>query len=275
MIMANAAIFGNPKQSPDRPDRENRTMNTIDLNGRTAIVTGGAKGIGYAIAERLLRSGATVTVWDIDADRLGQAATTLDNSGPVATDVVDVTDADAVAAATARALAAMGKIDILVNNAGAVGAIAPVWEQPLENWQRMLNLNLTGPFLCCREVVPAMLEAGYGRIVNIASNAGKVGIRNNSPYAAAKAGVVSLTKSLAKDAAKSGVLVNCITPGGANTELFDDLDEEYRQTIADGMELGRLLEPEEVAAMAAWLASEDCSFSTGAAFDISGGRADY
>jgi len=250
-------------------------MNNIDLNGRTAIVTGGAKGIGYAIAERLLRSGATVTVWDIDPDRLGQAATTLDNSGPVSTDVVDVTDPDAVSAAAERALAAMGKIDILVNNAGAVGTIGPVWEQPIENWERMLKLNLTGPFLCCRAVVPAMLEAGYGRIVNIASNAGKVGIRNNSPYAAAKAGVVSLTKSLAKDTAKSGVLVNCITPGGANTELFDDLSAEYRAQIETAMELGRLVEPPEIAALAAWLASEDCSFSTGAVFDISGGRADY
>lgn len=250
-------------------------MNNIDLNGRTAIVTGGAKGIGYAITDRLLRSGATVTVWDINESRLSEAAATLTNSGTVATDVVDVTDVDAVTAATARALSGMGKIDILVNNAGAVGTIAPVWEQPVENWQRMLTLNLTGPFLCCRAVVPSMIEAGYGRIVNIASNAGKVGIRNNCGYAAAKAGVISLTKSLSKDTAKTGVLVNAIAPGGANTELFDDLDENYRQTIVDGMELGRLLEPTEVAALAAWLASEDCSFSTGATFDISGGRADY
>ena len=250
-------------------------MNNIDLQDRTAIVTGGAKGIGYAITERLLDSGATVTVWDIDQTRLSQAAASLTNSGTVATDVVDVTDVDAVTAATGRALAGMGKIDILVNNAGAVGTIAPVWEQPVENWERMLKLNLSSQFLCCRAVVPAMIEAGYGRIVNIASNAGKVGIRNNSGYAAAKAGVISLTKSLAKDTAKTGVLVNAIAPGGANTELFDDLDENYRQTIVDGMELGRLLEPTEVAALAAWLASEDCSFSTGATFDISGGRADY
>ncbi|MDH3739022.1 MAG: SDR family oxidoreductase [Alphaproteobacteria bacterium] len=250
-------------------------MNNIDLQDRTAIVTGGAKGIGYAITERLLDSGATVTVWDIDQTRLSQAAASLTNSGTVATDVVDVTDVDAVTAATGRALAGMGKIDILVNNAGAVGTIAPVWEQPVENWERMLKLNLSSQFLCCRAVVPAMIEAGYGRIVNIASNAGKVGIRNNSGYAAAKAGVISLTKSLAKDTAKTGVLVNAIAPGGANTELFDDLDENYRQTIVDGMELGRLLAPTEVAALAAWLASEDCSFSTGATFDISGGRADY
>ena len=250
-------------------------MNNIDLHGRSAIVTGGAKGIGYAIAERLLRSGATVTVWDIDQARLADAAATLADAGPVSSDVVDVTDADAVSAAAARADDAMGKIDILVNNAGVVGTIAPVWEQPLENWERMLRLNLTGTFSCCRAVVPTMIDAGYGRIVNIASNAGKVGIRNNSGYAAAKAGVISLTKSLAKDAAKTGVLVNAIAPGGTNTELFDDLSEEYRNVIVDGMELGRLLEPPEIAALAAWLASEDCSFSTGAVFDISGGRADY
>lgn len=250
-------------------------MNNIDLTGRTAIVTGGAKGIGYAIAERLLQSGATVTVWDIDEARLTGAVSKLDNAGPVTADVVDVTDADAVTAAAARALDAMGKIDILVNNAGAVGTIAPVWEQPIENWERMLRLNLSSTFLCCRTVVPAMIGAGYGRVVNIASNAGKMGTRNNSPYAAAKAGVISLTKSLAKDAAKTGVLVNCITPGGANTELFDDLTPQYRSQIEDAMELGRLVEAPEIAALAAWLASEDCSFSTGAVFDISGGRADY
>ncbi len=250
-------------------------MNTIDLQGRTAIVTGAAKGIGYAIAERLLHSGATVTVWDIDQARLADAAAALANAGSVSSDVVDVTESDAVSAAAERAGAAMGKIDILVNNAGAVGTLAPMWEQPLENWERMLRLNLTSAFLCCRAIVPTMIGAGYGRVVNIASNAGKMGIRNNAGYAAAKAGMISLTKSLAKDAAKTGVLVNCITPGGANTELFDDLPPEYRAQIETAMELGRLVEPPEIAALAAWLASEDCSFSTGAVFDISGGRADY
>ena len=250
-------------------------MNTIDLQGRTAIVTGAAKGIGYAIAERLLHSGATVTVWDIDQARLAEAAAALANAGSVSSDVVDVTESDAVSAAAERAGAAMGKIDILVNNAGAVGTLAPMWEQPLENWERMLRLNLTSAFLCCRAIVPTMIGAGYGRVVNIASNAGKMGIRNNAGYAAVKAGMISLTKSLAKDAAKTGVLVNCITPGGANTELFDDLPPEYRAQIETAMELGRLVEPPEIAALAAWLASEDCSFSTGAVFDISGGRADY
>jgi len=250
-------------------------MNTIDLTGRSAIVTGAAKGIGYAIAERFLRSGATVTAWDIDQARLDNAVAALAALGPVSADRVDVTDADAVAAAAKRALAAMGRIDILVNNAGAVGTLGPVWEQPIENWERMLRLNATSAFLCCRAIVPAMIAAGYGRIVNIASNAGKMGVRNNAGYAAGKAALVSLTKSLAKDAAKTGVLVNCVTPGGANTELFDNLAPHYRAQIETAMELGRLVEPPEVAALAAWLASEDCSFSTGAVFDISGGRADY
>ena len=236
-------------------------MNTIDLQGRSAIVTGGAKGIGYAIAERFAQSGARVTVWDIDQARLADAAAALAQAGSVATDVVDVTDADAVASATARALEAAGKIDILVNNAGAVGTLAPVWEQPLENWDRMIGLNLTSAFLTCRAIVPAMIGAGYGRIVNIASTAGKMGIRDNAGYAAAKAGLISLTKSLAKDTAKTGVLVNCITPGGANTELFDDLSAEYRARVEASMELGRLVEPPEVAALAAWLASEECSFA--------------
>ncbi len=250
-------------------------MNNIDLNGRTAIVTGGAKGIGFAIAERFLQSGARVMVWDIDQARLADATAILEKQGAVTADIVDVTDADAVSEAAARALDAMEKIDILVNNAGSVGTLAPVWEQPVENWERMLRLNLTSAFMCCQAIVPIMIETGYGRIVNIASNAGKMGIRNNAGYAAAKAGLISLTKSLAKDAAKTGVLVNCITPGGVNTELFDDLSAEYRAQVESAMELGRLVEPPEVAALAAWLASEDCSFSTGAAFDISGGRADY
>ena len=250
-------------------------MNKIDLDGRSAIVTGGAKGIGYAIVECFLASGAKVTIWDIDSTRMEQAAETLAEGDNLRTDCVDVTDADAIEQGRDGAIAAFGKIDILVNNAGVVGTIAKIWEQPVENWERMLKLNLTSAFLCCRAITPHMMGNGYGRIVNIASNAAKMGTPSNSPYAAAKAGVVSLTKTLAKETAKTGVLVNAIAPGGANTELFYVLSDEYREQIENGMALGRLVEPEEVAAIAAWAASEDCSFTTGAVFDISGGRADY
>ncbi|MBI36960.1 MAG: 3-oxoacyl-ACP reductase [Alphaproteobacteria bacterium] len=250
-------------------------MNKLDLIGRTAIVTGGAKGIGLAIATRFIHSGANVTIWDIDEDRLKQSIDLLENKGAVKTEVVDVTNKKSIEAATNKVLESENKIDILVNNAGAVGTLAPVWEQPIENWEKMLRLNLTSAFMCCQIIVPSMISKKYGRVVNIASNGGKIGIKNNSGYAAAKAGLISLTKSLSKEVAKTGVLVNCITPGGANTELFDKLSNEYRTTIEEGMELGRLVEPAEIAALAAWLASEECSFSTGAAFDISGGRADY
>lgn len=250
-------------------------MNKIDLNGRNAIVTGGAKGIGYAIVDRFLASGAKVTIWDIDSARMAQAADTLSGDDNLRADSIDVTNAEAIDQGRDKAIAAFGKIDILVNNAGAVGTIGTVWEQPLENWQHMLNLNLTSAFRCCRAIAPHMIANGYGRIVNMASNAGKMGIHSNSPYAAAKAGLISLTKSMAKEAAKTGLLVNAVAPGGVNTELFDDLDTDYRAQIENGMALGRLVEPEEVAAIAAWAASEDCSFTTGAVFDISGGRADY
>lgn len=249
-------------------------MNKIDLNGRHAIVTGGAKGIGLAIVTRALESGAKVSVWDIDTARMDTELGKL-SSDDVRGDSVDVTDPDAIAAGLDRAVTAFGNVDVFVNNAGVVGTIAKIWEQPVENWERMLKLNLTSAFLCCRAVTPHMMDNGYGRIVNIASNAAKMGTPNNSPYAAAKAGVVSLTKTLAKETAKTGVLVNAIAPGGANTELFDVLSDEYRTQIENGMALGRLVNPDEVAAITVWAMSEDCSFTTGAVFDISGGRADY
>lgn len=249
-------------------------MNKIDLNGRHAIVTGGAKGIGLAIVQRALTSGAKVTVWDIDTDRMDTELGAL-NTDNVRGDRVDVTDPEAITAGLDRAVAAFGNVDIFVNNAGVVGTLARIWEQPVENWERMLKLNLTSAFLCCRTVTPHMMENGYGRIVNIASNAGKMGTPNNSPYAAAKAGVISLTKTLARETAQSGVLVNAVAPGGANTELFDGLSDDYRRQIESSMALGRLVNPDEVAAVTAWAMSEDCSFTTGAVFDISGGRADY
>lgn len=249
-------------------------MNKIDLNARHAVVTGGAKGIGLAIVQRALDSGASVTVWDIDTERMDTELGAL-GTDKVRGDKVDVTDSEAITAGLDRAIAAFGNVDIFVNNAGVVGTLAKTWEQPVENWERMLKLNLTSTFLCCRAVAPHMMENGYGRIVNIASNAGKMGTPNNSPYAAAKAGVISLTKTLAKETAKTGVLVNAVAPGGANTELFDVLSDEYRAQIESGMALGRLVDPDEVAAITVWAMSEDCSFTTGAVFDISGGRADY
>ena len=250
-------------------------MNSIDLNDRHAIVTGGAKGIGRAIAARALASGARVSIWDIDTDRTAQTIEELNAGDSVHGDAVDVTNTDAIAQGLADAVDAFGNVDILVNNAGAVGTLAMIWEQPVENWERMLRLNLTSTFLCCRAIVPHMRANGYGRIVNMASNAGKMGTPDNAPYAAAKAGVISLTKTLAKECAGSGVLVNAVAPGGTNTELFDDLSDTYRDQIASAMPIGRLVEPDEVAALAVWAASEDCTATSGFVFDISGGRADY
>ncbi|MGB0627544.1 MAG: SDR family NAD(P)-dependent oxidoreductase [Alphaproteobacteria bacterium] len=250
-------------------------MNSIDLNDRHAIVTGGAKGIGRAIAARALASGARVSIWDIDTDRTAQTIEELNAGDSVHGDAVDVTNTDAIAQGLADAVDAFGNVDILVNNAGAVGTLAMIWEQPVENWERMLRLNLTSTFLCCRAIVPHMRANGYGRIVNMASNAGKMGTPNNAPYAAAKAGVISLTKTLAKECAGSGVLVNAVAPGGTNTELFDDLSDTYRDQIASAMPIGRLVEPDEVAALAVWAASKDCTATSGFVFDISGGRADY
>lgn len=250
-------------------------MNQFDLSGRSAVVTGAAKGIGAAIAERFLRSGARVVLWDVDAATLAGTAGRLGGLGEVTTDTVDVTDDKAIFAAAERAITGFGRVDILVNNAGTVGTLGKVWEQPLENWEFMLRLNLTGTFLCCQAFVEHMMANGYGRIVNIASNAGKMPVPNNAPYAASKAGVISLTKSLARETAAAGVLVNAICPGGANTDLFTGFPPEYRAQIESGVPMGRLVEANEIAALASWLASEDCSFTTGAVHDISGGRADY
>jgi 3-oxoacyl-[acyl-carrier protein] reductase len=250
-------------------------MNQFDLAGRSAVVTGAAKGIGAAIAERYLRSGARVAIWDVDGARLADTAARLGNLGELTSDTVDVTDAAAIFAAAKRAIDGFGKVDILVNNAGTVGTLGKVWQQPLANWEFMLRLNLTGTFLCCQAFVEHMMANGYGRIVNIASNAGKMPVPNNSPYAASKAGVISLTKSLARETAATGVLVNAICPGGANTDLFTGFPPEYKAQVEAGVPMGRLVEASEIAALAAWLASEECSFTTGAVHDITGGRADY
>jgi 3-oxoacyl-[acyl-carrier protein] reductase len=250
-------------------------MNTIDLNGRTAIVTGGARGIGLATAHKLLASGAAVALWDIDATALGKAAAALKESGRVQAAVVDVTAADSIAAAVGAAIRDFGKIDILINNAGITGGNAPLWELAPDVWRGVIEVNLIAPYLTCRAVVPHMIAAGYGRIVNIASIAGKDGNPNASHYSASKAGLIGLTKSLAKELATTGVLVNAVTPAAAKTEMFDQMQQQHVDYMLSKIPMNRFLEVEELAAMIAWLASADCSFSTGAVFDISGGRAVY
>jgi 2-dehydro-3-deoxy-L-rhamnonate dehydrogenase (NAD+) len=234
-------------------------MNQLDLKGRTAVVTGGLIGIGAAIVKRLEASGAKVRTWDVG-----------DKSDPV-----DVTDSKAIERATAKAVAELGKIDILVNNAGIAGPTVPVVEYPVAEWKRVIDIDLNGPFLCCRAVVPHMVKAKYGRIVNIASIAGKEGNPNAAAYAAAKGGVIAFTKALGKELAKTGVLVNCITPAAAQTAILDQVTPEFAQFMLSKIPMGRFVTVDEIAAMACWLATEDCSFTTAGVFDISGGRATY
>jgi NAD(P)-dependent dehydrogenase (short-subunit alcohol dehydrogenase family) len=250
-------------------------MNVIDLNGRTAIVTGGARGIGFAAAQKLLASGAAVALWDVDQAALTGAVGALKQSDRVRAAVVDVTNEASIATAVEALMADFGKIDILVNNAGITGGNAPLWELDPAVWRRVVEVNLVGPYLTCRAVVPHMVAGGYGRIVNIASIAGKDGNPNASHYSASKAGLIGLTKSLAKELATKGVLVNCITPAAARTEMFEQMTRAHIDYMLSKIPMNRFVAVEELAAMIAWLASEDCSFSTGAVFDISGGRAVY
>ncbi len=250
-------------------------MNQLDLAGRTAIVTGGAQGLGYAISERLLKSGARVVLWDIDADQLALATASLKARGVVRGAVVELTDDNAVAQATRQVMATEGRIDIAINNAGITGGNAPTWQLAPEVWRRVLEVNLVAPYLVCRHVVPAMLQGGWGRIVNVASVAGKEGNPNASHYSASKAGLIALTKSLAKELATQGVLVNAVAPAAARTAIFDQMTPEHIGYMLAKIPMGRFVEPAEVAALVAWLCSEDCSFSTGAVFDLSGGRATY
>lgn len=250
-------------------------MNQIDLNGRVAVITGGAQGIGLAIAQRLLQSGARAILWDVDAQALNKAAGELGSIGSVDTRVVELTDDAAVAAASADALAKAGRIDILVNNAGITGGNAPSWELDPAVWRQVIEVNLVAPWLTCRHIVPLMLSQGYGRIVNIASVAGKEGNPNASHYSASKAGLIALTKSLAKEVATRGVLVNAITPAVAKTSMFEQMTQSHIDYMLGKIPMGRFVEVGEIAAMAAWLSSEECSFSTGAVFDITGGRSTY
>ena len=248
-------------------------MNQLDFKDRNAIVTGGAQGIGLAIALRLIASGARVRIWDRDGARLASVVKEL--GATAAGDALDVTDPDAVERGVQSALASGGRIDVLVNNAGIAGINTPTVDYPVDEWKRVLDVNLTGPFLCCRAVAPHMVKAKYGRIVNIASVAGKEGNPNAVAYSASKAGVIALTKSLGKELAQSGVLVNCVTPAAAKTAIFDQMSEQHINYMLSKIPMNRFVKVEEIAALVCWLASEDCSFSTGGVFDISGGRATY
>ena len=250
-------------------------MNQIQLQGRHAIVTGGARGIGYAIAQRLLQSGAGVCLWDLDTTALAAAQSSLSPLGRVEIQAVELTNADAVTSTAAASISTMGHIDILINNAGIAGGTYKVWEYPVEEWRRVVEVDLTGVFLCCRAVVPHMIGRGYGRIVNTASIAGKEGNPNASAYSAAKAGVIGLTKSLGKELAQSGVLVNCMTPAVIQTDILKQVSQQHIDYMLSKIPMGRFGRVDEAAAMVAWLASEDCSFTTGSVFDLSGGRATY
>jgi 3-oxoacyl-[acyl-carrier protein] reductase len=247
-------------------------MNQLDLGGRKAVVTGGARGIGYAIAERLTRSGARIAIWDRDAATAESAAKTLDDAIAVG---VDVTDADAVERAAAASEEKLGGLDILVTGAAITGPNATVVEYPVDAWRDVIEIDLNGVFLCCRAVVPRMQKRNYGRIVNIASIAGKEGNPNAAAYSAAKAGVISLTKSLGKELATTGIRVNCVTPAAVRTEMFKQMTETHINYMLSKIPLGRFGQVEEIASLVAWLTTEECSFSTGAVFDVSGGRAVY
>lgn len=250
-------------------------MNQLDLNGRVAVITGGARGIGFAIAQRVLASGGAVAIWDRDEARMQQAKTELDAAGLVSTHVVDLTDLAAVQAATSATLAHHSKIDILVNNAGITGGNAPAWELDATAWKEVIDVNLIAPYYTCRSVIPHMLEQGYGRIVNIASVAGKEGNPNASHYSASKAGLIGLTKSLGKELAGKGVIVNAVSPAVAKTDLFETMTQQHIDYMLSKIPLARFVRVDEIAALVCWLSSEDCSFSTGSVFDISGGRATY
>ncbi len=250
-------------------------MNQIDLKDRGAVVTGGARGIGYAIAQRLLASGAKVSLWDRDPAALAEALKSLAGAGEVATETVDLTNPEAVEAAAHSTARGFGRIDILINNAGIAGVYKKLWELTPDEWRVVVEVDLNAVFYCCRAVVPIMLKNGYGRIVNTASIAGKEGNPNASHYSAAKAGVIGLTKSLGKELAQSGILVNCFTPAVIQTDILKQVTQQHIDYMLAKIPMGRFGEVQEAAALVAWLSSEDCSFSTGAVFDLSGGRATY
>ena len=248
-------------------------MNQLDFTHRRAVVTGGAAGIGYAIAQRLVQSGATVALWDRDAAALARAEASLPRG--TLTQALDVANADAVAKAALAAERELGRIDVLVCSAGITGPNTTTWEYPVEAWRQVIDVNLNGLFYCNRAIVPVMLKSDYGRIVNIASVAGKEGNPNAPAYSASKAGVIGLTKSLGKELAKTGIRVNCVTPAAVRTAIFDQMSQQHIDFMLSKIPLARFGGVDEIAALVCWLASEECSFSTGAVFDLSGGRATY
>ena len=250
-------------------------MNQIDLKNRTAVITGGAQGIGLAIAERLLDSGASVSLWDRDESLLKETSDSLSSNGKVEPVVMDVTDLKSVKIAAEKTEELLGSIEILVCNAGIAGPTAKIWEYPPEEWQQVIDIDLTGVFNCLHVVSPMMIDQNYGRIVNVASVAGKDGNPNAAPYSAAKAGVIALTKSLGKELAGYDIAVNCITPAAAKTRIFDQISEDHIQYMLSKIPRNRFLKVEEAASMVAWLCSEENSFTTGGVFDLSGGRSTY
>jgi 2-dehydro-3-deoxy-L-rhamnonate dehydrogenase (NAD+) len=248
-------------------------MNQLDFKGRHAVVTGGATGLGYAIAARLIASGGSVTIWDRDLAGAQRAAKVLGRQAHAVE--ADVSAHASVQQAVAATLAHSQRIDALVNSAGITGPNTKLWDYPVDAWRQVMEVNLNGLFMCCREIVPVMRGANYGRIVNIASVAGKDGNPNASAYSASKAAVMALTKSLGKELADTGVRVNCVTPAAVKTAIFDQMSEEHINFMLSKIPMGRFGTPEEIAAMVGWLCTEECSFSTGAVFDLSGGRATY
>jgi len=249
--------------------------NNINLGGRIAVVTGGAQGIGHAIVERFLDSGAAVAIWDSDLALAKKTAAELGNRGKISAVAADVTNYAEVERARDETLKAFGRIDILVNNAGVAGLNTTTWEYPVEEWRRVMSINLDGQFHCCKAIVPKMIAQDYGRIVNIASIAGKEGNPNAPAYSASKAAVIALTKSLAKETASKDISVNAITPAAAKTAIFDQMTQSHIDFMLSRIPRGRFVRVDEIAALAAFCASSDCSFTTGAVFDISGGRATY
>jgi len=250
-------------------------MNQIDLKNRTAVITGGAQGIGLAIAERLIYSGASVSLWDRDESLLKETSDSLSSKGTVQPVAMDVADLESVRNAAKTTQVLLGTIEVLVCNAGIAGPTAKIWEYPPEEWQQVIDIDLTGVFNCLHVVSPIMIEHNYGRIVNVASVAGKDGNPNAAPYSAAKAGVIALTKSLGKELASYDIAVNCITPAAAKTRIFDQISEDHIQYMLSKIPRNRFLKIEEAASMVAWLCSEENSFTTGGVFDLSGGRSTY